>query len=76
MVGVYNANLSFLLLAIVDNPDYFNTRVKSGYFSLSLTRKSKKNYHWAFRRRLQRAYEELTESLRRAHISNYKTINN
>jgi len=76
MVEVYSANLSFLLLMVVDNPDYFNTRVKNGYFSLSLTRKSKKNYHEAFSRRLQRAHGEPTESLRRAHISNYKMINN
>jgi len=76
MVEVHGASLILLLLTVVDNSSYFNTKVKNGYFGSSITRKSKKNYHGAFPRSLQRAHGEPTESLRRAHISNYKMINN
>ena len=73
MVGVYSADLRFLPLVIVGNS---NARVRNNYFGISLTKKSKKNYYTLCRPSLQRAYKELTESLRTAHISNYKVINN
>jgi len=93
VVGIHSVDLSFLLSIVAclsAGAGNINAKVKiiqyqskNDYFSLSLTRRSKKGLLRVFSRAHgeptlspRSAHAQPTLSPRRAHISNYKMINN